>query len=90
MSAVLWMRQDKFTRTTEILWRKRDDTATLSVKERSGLSLAWTGFYCFSGHITLRIVLIYHAQVRFRWLPFTENKGEDVANYIKKEGYLQM
>ena len=26
----------------------------------------------------------------FRWLPFTENKGEDVANYIKKEGYLQM
>ena len=20
----------------------------------------------------------------------TENKGEDVANYIKKEGYLQM
>ena len=26
----------------------------------------------------------------FRWLPFTENKGEGVANYIKKEGYLQM
>ena len=31
-----------------------------------------------------RMVLIYYAQVRFRWLPFTENKGEDVANYIKK------
>ena len=30
------------------------------------------------------MVLIYYAQVRFRWLPFTENKGEDVANYIKK------
>ena len=29
-------------------------------------------------------------QVRFGWLPFTENKEEDVANYIKKEGYLQM
>ena len=29
-------------------------------------------------------------QVHFRWLPLTENKGEDVANYIKKEGYLQM
>ena len=28
--------------------------------------------------------LIYYGQVRFRWLPFTENKGEDVANYIKK------
>ena len=34
--------------------------------------------------------LIYYAQVCFRWLPFTENKGEDVATYIKEEGYLQM
>ena len=24
------------------------------------------------------------------WLPFTEDKGEGVANYIKEEGYLQM
>ena len=38
----------------------------------------------------LRMVLTYYAQVLFRWLPFTENKGEDVANYIRKEGYLQM
>ena len=36
------------------------------------------------------MVLIYYAQVCFGWLPFTENKGEDVANYIKEEGYLQM
>ena len=36
------------------------------------------------------MVLIYYAQIRFRWLPFTENKGEGVANYIKEEGYLQM
>ena len=49
-------------------------------------TLALTGFYCFSGHITLRMVLIYYAQVRY----VTENKGEDVANYIKEEGYLQM
>ena len=54
----------------------------------SALTLALTGFYCFSGHITLRMVLIYYAQVHFKCLPFTENKGEDVANYIKKEGYL--
>ena len=53
-------------------------------------TLAWTDFNCFSGHITLRMVLIYYAQVHFGWLSFTENKGEDVANYIKKEGYLQM
>ena len=68
---------------------KRDSTATLSVNERAA-TLAWTGFYCFSGHITWRMVLSYYAQVCFRWLPFTENKGEDVANYIKEEGYLQM
>ena len=60
----------------------------LSQKE-SIPTLVLTGFYCFSGHITLRMVLIYYAQVHFRWLPFTENKGKDVANYIKKEGYLQ-
>ncbi|KAF6074925.1 hypothetical protein HJG60_009335 [Phyllostomus discolor] len=33
------------------------------------------------------MVLIYYAQVCFRWLPFTENKG---ANAITEEGYLQM
>ena len=59
-------------------------------QEESTLTLALRGFYCFSQHITLRMVLIYYAQVHFRWLPFTENKGEDVANYIKEEGYLQM
>ena len=57
---------------------------------KSTLILALTGFDFFSGHITLRMVLIYYAQVQFRWLPFIENKGEDVANYIKKEGYLQI
>ena len=36
------------------------------------------------------MVLIYYAQVRFRWLPFIEYKGQDVNNYIKEEGYLQM
>ena len=64
-----------------VLWRERDSMATLSRGERPTLVL--TCFYCFSGHITWRMV-------HFRWLPFTENKGEDVANYIKKEGYLQM
>ena len=42
---------DTFTRTAEILWRKRDGMAALSVRERA-LTPAWTGFYCFSGHIT--------------------------------------
>ena len=30
------MRRDKFTATTEILWRKRDDVAALSMEERAG------------------------------------------------------
>ena len=71
-----------------VLWRKRDSLVTLSRGELPNpcldrlLLLLW--------HIILRMVLIYYAQVHFRGLPFTENKGEDVANYIKKEGYLQM
>ena len=56
-------------------------------QEESASTLALTDFYCFSGHITLRTILIYYAQVHFR---LTENKGEGVANYIKEEGYLQM
>ena len=64
-------------------------TARPLSQEKSAPTPALTGFYCFSGHITLRMVLIYYAQVRFRWLPFTENR-EDVANYFRKEGSLQM
>ena len=64
-------------------------TALPLSQEESSSTLAMPGFYCFSGHITLRMVLIYYALVCFRWLPFTENK-EDVANYIKKGGYFQM
>ena len=56
-------------------------------KEESVHTLALTGFHCFSGHITLRMVLIYCAQVCFGWLLFTENKGEDIVNYIKEDIY---
>ena len=30
------------------------------------------------------MILINYAQVCFRWLPFTDNKGEKVANYYKE------
>ena len=33
------------------------------------------------------MVLICYAQVCFRWLLFTENKGEDIVNYIKEDIY---
>ena len=36
--------------------------------EESASTFDLTGFYCFSGHITLRMILIYSAQVCFRWL----------------------
>ena len=88
VSAALWLRQDKFTWTTESCGGQ--GIARALSQEESAQTLASTGFYCFSGHITLRMVLIYYAQVHFRWLLFTKNKGEDVTNYIKKEGYLQV
>ena len=74
---------DKYTRTTESYGGK--GTAQPLSQEESAQTLAWTGFYCFSGHITLRMVFIYYAQVCLGWLPFTENKGEDVANCIKEK-----
>ena len=46
---------------------------------------AWTGFYWFSVYITLRMILIYYAQVCCWWLPFTDNKGKNIANYFKEK-----
>ena len=85
---------DKYTQTTEILWRKRHGHS-LSERGREGQAEpkrepkpAWTGFYCFSGHITWRMVLVYYAQVHCRRLPFTENKGQNAANYSKEKDVI--
>ena len=50
-------------------------------------TFALTGFYCFSGHIALRMILIYYAQVCFRQLQKTKErmlliteKTENIAN----------
>ena len=75
---------DKYTRTTEILWRKRDCAARVGPCPLPGQAVI-----VFSRPITSGMVLIYYAEVCFGWLSFTDNKGEDVAKYIK-EGYLQM
>ena len=57
---------NKFTWTTEILWRK-GMAGPLSEREgERALTPAWTGFYCFSGYITRRMVLIYYAEVHCR------------------------
>ena len=65
--------------------------AALSVKERAGTAPCLDRLLlCFFWALYIEDRPIYYAQVPFRWLLFTENKGEDVANYIKKEGYLQM
>ena len=61
------------------LWRKMDSTATLSRGECPDPCLD-------------RLLLLFWAHYikDGPYLPFTENKGEGVANYIKKEGYFQM
>ena len=46
---------------------------------------AWTSFYCFSRPLTSRMVLIYYAQVHCRWLPFTDSKGQNTADYFKEK-----
>ena len=51
---------DKYTRTTESCGGK--GTAQSHSEEESDPTLALKGFYCFSGHITLRMILIYYAQ----------------------------
>ena len=33
----------------------------------------------------MRMVLIYYAQVHCRWLPFTDNKEQNAANYFKEK-----
>ena len=66
-----------------VLWRKRDSRATLSREERLNpcldrlLLLFWAHYIENDPHLLCSV----------SWV--TENKGEDVANYIKK-GYLQM
>ena len=77
---------DKYTRTTEMLWRKREGTATLSRGVHLDpcldrlLLLSWAHYFEDGPHLLgtglLQVV--------------TENKGEGVANYIKEEGYLQV
>ena len=56
-------------------------------QEESALTLALTGFYCFSRPLTSKMVLLYYENVCFGWLPFAD-KGEGAAEYIKG-GYLQ-
>ena len=63
---------DKFTWTTESCGEK--GTAWPLSQEESASTLALTGFYCFSGHITLRMILIYYVQVQFRRLPKTKER----------------
>ena len=55
---------NKITQTAEVLWRK--GIAWPLSEYESALTLAWTGFYCFSGSITSRKVLIHYGQVCFR------------------------
>ena len=35
--------------------------------------------------VTSKMVLIYYAQVHFRCLPFTDNQGNNAANYFREK-----
>ena len=67
---VLWLQetntQDKYNPTKGL--------AQPLPQEESAPTLALAGFYCFSEHKTLRMVLIYNTQVRFRWLQKTKER----------------
>ena len=70
------------------LWRKKDGADTLSRGELADpclerLLLLFWAHYMENGPHSL-------CTGCFRWLPFTDNKGEEVANYYKEKGYLQM
>ena len=58
-----------------------------SLKRRAPQPLPWQAFIAFVGHY---IEEDPHLLGTDLLLAVTENKGEDVTNYIKKEGYLQM
>ena len=82
---MLWPRPDKFTQITESRVHGGKGMARPLSQEENTLTLALTGFYCFSRHITLRMVLIYYAQVCFRWLPFTDKKEKMLLNTSEKK-----
>ena len=63
------------------LGEREGERASESTLKR--LTPARTGFYCFSGHITLRMILIYHVWVHCSWLHFKYNQGQNAVNYFK-------
>ena len=68
---------DRFTQTVESCGGKgtaQKWTAWRLSQGESAPNLALTGFYCFSGPITLKGVLIYYAQVCLRQLQKTKER----------------
>ena len=60
----------------------------LSLRQREGPETStWTGFYCFSRHITSRMALIYYAQVQFTLGGYLLQKTKErmLTNTSKKD-----
>ena len=96
VSAALWLRQDKFTRTTEILWRKRDDTAAHSVKERACpvpcldrlLLLFWTHYIEDGPHLLCRFAFPgYLLQTTKERMLLITSKRKDIYKCEGKSGW---
>ena len=84
-----------YTRTTDVLWGKRDGSATLSRGEcfwlplplpqgGSAKSLALTSLYRFFRPLTSKKVLFYYTKVCFGWLSFAD-KRERMSLITSKE-----
>ena len=64
--------------------KKRDVMATLCEREGPDSCLDRL-LLLFWPHYILRMVLIYNAQVHFRWLPFIDSKGVELLITTKKK-----
>ena len=78
------MKQDKFTQTTEIQWRKRDDMATLSVKERAGpCPLPGQAFIGFNLHRNTGLLSKAHQSLSGRNDQTIDNTQRTMRAYLE-------
>ena len=77
------MRRDKFTQTTEIRWRKRDDTADLSVKERVSPVLPRQAFIGFNLHRNMEHICKAHQSLSGRNDQIIDNIQRTLRTYLE-------
>ena len=84
---VLWLRQINSHGLQKPCGEKGQHGCSLS--ERGPRPRPGQAFIAFLGTLHRGLVLIHYAQVCFRWLPFTDNKGKNVANSKRRMFQMQ-